>query len=191
MLNSSKKCSLKNLIIITGPTAIGKTGLAVYIAKALQTEIISFDSRQFYKEMKIGTAVPSQEELTEVSHHFIQNLSIHEEYSVGDFERDALHKIEELFQKYDTVIMVGGSGLYEKAVTEGLDIFPEVDATIREELMVELNEFGIEKLQEELKVSDPDYYKQVDIQNPHRIIRALEICRGTGKTFSSFRQNNL
>lgn len=181
----------KSLIIITGPTAIGKTGLAVYIAKRLQTEIISFDSRQFYKEMKIGTAVPSTEELAEVPHHFIQNLSIHDEYSVGDFEQDALNKIEELFQKYNSVVMVGGSGLYEKAVTEGLDIFPEVDASIREKLMVELNESGIEKLQEELKVSDPDYYEQADIQNPHRIVRALEITRGTGKTFSSFRQNNL
>lgn len=181
----------KSLIIITGPTAIGKTGLAVYIAKRLQTEIISFDSRQFYKEMKIGTAVPSAEELAEVPHHFIQNLSIHDEYSVGDFEQDALNKIEELFQKYNSVVMVGGSGLYEKAVTEGLDIFPEVDASIREKLMVELNKFGIEKLQEELKVSDPDYYEQADIQNPHRIVRALEITRGTGKTFSSFRQNNL
>ena len=146
----------KSLIIITGPTAIGKTGLAVYIAKRLQTEIISFDSRQFYKEMKIGTAVPSAEELAEVPHHFIQNLSIHDEYSVGDFEQDALNKIEELFQKYNSVVMVGGSGLYEKAVTEGLDIFPEVDTSIREKLMVELNESGMEKLQEELKVSDPD-----------------------------------
>lgn len=181
----------RNLVIITGPTAIGKTGLAVYIAKQLQTEIISFDSRQFYKEMKIGTAVPTEEELTEIPHHFIQNLSIFDEYSVGDFEQDALNTIEELFQKYETVVMVGGSGLYEKAVTEGLDVFPEVDASIREELNSELNEFGIEKLQEELKVSDPDYYEQADIQNPHRIIRALEITRGTGKTFSSFRQNNL
>lgn len=181
----------KSLIIITGPTAIGKTGLAVFIAKQLQTEIISFDSRQFYKEMKIGTAVPTNEELAEVPHHFIQNLSIHDEYSVGDFERDALQKIEELFQKHDTIIMVGGSGLYEKAVTEGLDVFPEVDASIREELISEFNEFGIERLQEELKVSDPEYFEKADIQNAHRIIRALEICRGTGKTFSSFRQNNL
>ena len=181
----------RSLIIITGPTAIGKTGLAVFIAKQLHTEIISFDSRQFYKEMKIGTAVPTDEELAEVPHHFIQNLNIHDEYSVGDFERDALQKIDELFQKKNTIVMVGGSGLYEKAVTEGLDVFPEVDASIREELISELNEFGIEKLQEELKISDPEYYEKVDIQNSHRIIRALEICRGTGKTFSSFRKNDL
>ncbi|SMC42111.1 tRNA (adenosine(37)-N6)-dimethylallyltransferase MiaA [Moheibacter sediminis] len=181
----------RSLIIITGPTAIGKTGLAVFIANQLQTEIISFDSRQFYKEMKIGTAVPTDEELAEVPHHFIQNLSIHDEYSVGDFERDALQKIEELFQKYNSIVMVGGSGLYEKAVTEGLDVFPEVDVSIREELISELNEFGIAKLQEELKISDPEYFEKVDIQNSHRVIRALEICRGTGKTFSSFRRNNL
>lgn len=181
----------KNLIIITGPTAIGKTGLAVFIAKELNTEIISFDSRQFYKEMKIGTAVPTEEELAEVPHHFIQNLSIHDEYSVGDFEKDALEKIEELFQKYDSVVMVGGSGLYEKAVTEGLDVFPEVDASVREELIKDLNEFGISNLQEELKISDPEYYEKVDLNNHQRIIRALEICRGTGQTFTSFRKNNL
>ncbi|HLV23821.1 MAG TPA: tRNA (adenosine(37)-N6)-dimethylallyltransferase MiaA [Moheibacter sp.] len=181
----------KNLIIITGPTAIGKTGLAVFIAKQLKTEIISFDSRQFYKEMKIGTAVPSDKELAEIPHHFIQNLSIHEEYSVGDFEKDALKKIEELFQNFDSVVMVGGSGLYEKAVTEGLDVFPEVDSSIREELIKDLNEFGIEKLQEELKTADPEYFEKADIQNAHRIIRALEICRGTGMTFSSFRKNDL
>lgn len=181
----------KSLIIITGPTAIGKTGLAVFIAKQLQTEIISFDSRQFYKELKIGTAVPTDEELIEIPHHFIQNLSVQDEYSVGDFERDALQKIEELFQKYNMLVMVGGSGLYEKAVTEGLDVFPEVDASIREELIAEFNEFGIEKLQQELKISDADYYEKADLQNSHRIIRALEICRGTGKTFSSFRKNNL
>lgn len=191
MSKSSKTKLSKNLIIITGPTAIGKTGLAVYIAKQLQTEIISFDSRQFYKEMKIGTAVPTDEELAEVPHHFIQNLSIHDEYSVGDFEQDAMNKIEELFQKHDSVVMVGGSGLYEKTVTEGLDVFPEVDASIREELNSELNEFGIEKLQEELKVSDAEYFVKADIQNPHRIIRALEIIRGTGQSFSSFRKNDL
>ncbi len=179
----------KKLIIITGPTAIGKTGLAVFLAKQLQTEIISFDSRQFYKEMKIGTAVPSEEELAEVSHHFIQNLSIHDAYSVGDFEQDALKKLEELFEKYDSVVMVGGSGMFEKAVTEGLDKFPDVDPKIREELIREFEEFGLEKLQEELKSADPDYFQNADIQNPVRLIRALEIFRGSGKPFSSFRKN--
>lgn len=181
----------KNLIIITGPTAIGKTGLAVFLAKQLKTEIISFDSRQFYKEMKIGTAVPSEEELSEVSHHFIQNLSIFDEYSVGDFERDALQKIEELFEKYDSLIMVGGSGMFEKAVTEGLDEFPDIDPKIREELISEFRESGVEKLQKELRISDPDYYNQVDLQNHQRIIRALEVCRGTGLPYSSFRKKNI
>ena len=179
----------KNLIIITGPTAIGKTGLAVFLAKQLKTEILSFDSRQFYKEMKIGTAVPSDEELAEIPHHFIQNLSIHDDYSVGDFERDALEKLDELFQKYDSLIMVGGSGMFEKAVTEGLDEFPEVDKTIRQNLIYEFDVQGIEPLQKELLEVDPVYYESVDKQNPVRIIRALEICRGTGKPFSSFRKN--
>lgn len=180
----------KNLIVITGPTAIGKTGLAIFLAKELQTEILSFDSRQFYKEMKIGTAVPSDEELSAVPHHFIQNLSIHDDYSVGDFERDALIKIEELFQNYDSLIFVGGSGLYEKAVTEGLDEFPEVDPEIRQNLIYEFDINGLEALQEELKVSDPNYYEMVDLNNPVRIIRALEICRGTQEPYSSFRKNN-
>lgn len=180
----------QNLIIITGPTAIGKTGLAVFIAKALKTEIVSFDSRQFYKEMKIGTAVPTDEELAEVPHHFIQNLSIHDEYTVGDYERDALKKLEELFQKYNSVVMVGGSGMFEKAVTEGLDEFPEVDKTIRQNLIYEFDIYGLEPLQKELKEVDPDYYHQVDLNNPVRIIRALEVFRGTGKPFSSFRKNN-
>ncbi|MBA5628334.1 tRNA (adenosine(37)-N6)-dimethylallyltransferase MiaA [Moheibacter lacus] len=177
------------LIVITGPTAIGKTGLAVFIAKQLKTEIISFDSRQFYKEMNIGTAVPTKDELAEVPHHFIHNLSIHEDYTVGDFEQDALKKLEELFQKYDSLVMVGGSGMFEKAVTEGLDEFPNVDPKIREELNQEFEIFGIEKLQEEVKNSDPDYYQQVDLNNHHRLIRALEIIRETGKPFSSFRIN--
>ena len=178
----------RNLIIITGPTAIGKTGLAVFIAKFLKTEIISFDSRQFYKEMKIGTAVPTDEERAEVPHHFIQNLSIHQDYTVGDFEKDALQKLEELFQKHDTVVMVGGSGMFEKAVAEGLDEFPVIDKSIREELNQEFENQGIEPLQNELQQVDPEYFEQVDINNPVRIIRALEIYRGSGKPFSSFRK---
>lgn len=180
----------KHLIVITGPTAIGKTGLAIFIAKKLKTEIISFDSRQFYQEMKIGTAVPSDEELKEVPHHFIQNLSIEQDYSVGNFERDALVKIEELFEKYDYLVFVGGSGLYEKAVTEGLDEFPQVDKTIRLNLIYEYDIHGLEPLQNELKEVDPVYYNLVDLNNPVRIIRALEIYRGTGKPYSSYRKNN-
>ncbi|MDD3458107.1 MAG: tRNA (adenosine(37)-N6)-dimethylallyltransferase MiaA [Weeksellaceae bacterium] len=179
----------KHLIIITGPTAIGKTGLSIFLAKQLNTEIVSFDSRQFYKEMKIGTAAPTTEELAEVSHHFIGNLSIHEHYTVGDFEKDAIKKLNELFQKYDNIVMVGGSGMFEKAVTKGLDEFPKVDDKIRQNLNRKLENQGIVSLQKELLQTDPDYYRQVDLNNPVRIIRALEIYRGTGKPFSSFRKN--
>lgn len=176
----------KYLISILGPTAIGKTALSVEIAGHFKTEIISADSRQFFKEMRIGTAVPEAEELAIAPHHFIQQISIEENYSVGDFERDAIQKTKELFQKHDRLVMVGGSGLYVKAVTEGLDDFPEVDPEIRKNLNAQLEINGLERLQKELKELDPEYYKKADVQNPHRLIRALEICIGTGKTFSSF-----
>lgn len=179
----------KILWSIVGPTGIGKTALSIELAKNLKTEIISCDSRQFYKELKIGTAAPSSEELSLVPHHFIGNLSIAQDYSVGDFEKDALRKINELFNKYDQLIMVGGSGLYEKAVNEGLDNFPDIDTKVREDLMVEIQEKGLSYLQEELKKNDPEYYSQVDYNNPQRVIRALEIFRGTGKPYSSFRKN--
>lgn len=185
------KSSNKTLISIVGPTAIGKTNLAIQVAKHYNCEIISCDSRQFFKEMKIGTAVPSVEELAEVKHHFIQNKSIHETYSVGDFERDGLAFLENYFKTNDICVMVGGSGLYEKAITVGFDSFPDVDPKIREDLNQELEEFGIEKLQVELKESDPDYFAEVDIHNKQRVTRALEIFRGTGKPFSSFRNQNL
>lgn len=179
----------KILWSIVGPTGIGKTALSIELAKNLKTEIISCDSRQFYKELKIGTAAPSSEELSLVPHHFIGNLSIAQDYSVGDFEKDALIKINELFNKYDQLIMVGGSGLYEKAVNEGLDNFPDIDTKVRENLMVEIQEKGLSYLQEELKKNDPEYYSQVDYNNPQRVMRALEIFRGTGKPYSSFRKN--
>lgn len=189
MPKSSRTDHRKYLIVLSGPTAIGKTGLAVFLAKNLKTEILSCDSRQFYREMKIGTAKPTNEELQSVKHHFIGNLSIHQTYTVGDFEHDALDKLEELFQKYDFMIMVGGSGLYEKAVTEGLDEFPEIDQQIRKTLNQEFKKFGIEPLQNELRIADFAYYSQVDVNNHQRIIRALEVIRGTGKTFSHFRNN--
>lgn len=179
----------KILWSIVGPTGIGKTALSIELAKNLKTEIISCDSRQFYKELKIGTAAPSSEELSLVPHHFIGNLSIAQDYSVGDFEKDALRKINELFNKYDQLIMVGGSGLYEKAVNEGLDNFPDIDSKVRKDLMVEIQEKGLSYLQEELKKNDPEYYSQVDYNNPMRVMRALEIFRGTGKPYSSFRKN--
>lgn len=177
----------KYLISISGPTASGKTGLSVFLAKALNTEILSCDSRQFFKEMKIGTAVPTVEEMAGVPHHFIGHLSIFDNYSVGDFERDAIQKIEKLFQVYDCLMMVGGSGLYEKAVTDGLDEFPEIDKKFRQELNKEYEENGLEKLQQELKISDPEYYNTVAIDNQVRVIRALEVFRATGQKFSSFR----
>tara|TARA_R110002051_G_scaffold235393_3_gene296901 strand:- start:4669 stop:5577 length:909 start_codon:yes stop_codon:yes gene_type:complete len=176
----------KTLISVVGPTAIGKTKLAIELAKHYQTEIISADSRQFFKEMKIGTAVPSIEELESAPHHFIQHKSILEPYSVGDFEKDAIQLLENLFKKNEAVILVGGSGLYVDAVTKGLDTFPEISSEIREALNKKIENKGIEELQEQLKELDPLYYDKVDIQNPHRLIRALEICIGTGKPYSSF-----
>ncbi|WP_312922007.1 tRNA (adenosine(37)-N6)-dimethylallyltransferase MiaA [Empedobacter brevis] len=179
------------LISIVGPTAIGKTNLAIEIAKHYHSEIISCDSRQFFKEMKIGTAVPSNDELNQVKHHFIQNISIHEKYSVGDFERDGLTFLEEYFKTNHIGVMVGGSGLYEKAITVGFDEFPDVDSSIREQLNRELEEFGIEKLQEELKNVDLNYYEEVDVHNKQRVIRALEIYRSSGLPFSHFRNQDL
>lgn len=180
----------KYLISILGPTAIGKTALSVEIARHFKTEIISADSRQFFKEMNIGTAVPEPEELAAATHHFIQHISVEEDYSVGDFERDAIQKTEELFKKHNKLVMVGGSGLYVKAVTEGLDDFPEVNPEIRQKLNAHLEKDGIEWLQKKLNELDPEYYNKADVQNPHRLIRALQICIGTGKTFSSFLNKN-
>ncbi|MGO3690876.1 MAG: tRNA (adenosine(37)-N6)-dimethylallyltransferase MiaA [Psychroflexus halocasei] len=174
------------LISIIGPTAIGKTALAIQLARYFDTEILSSDSRQFYKEMKIGTAVPSQEELAAAKHHFIQHKSIHDVYTVGDFEKEALITLEKLFQKKSIAIMVGGSGLYEKAVTKGLDHFPDVDKNIFNELNEEHRKNGIERLANKLIELDPDYAKNVDLENHQRVIRALSICLSTGKRFSDF-----
>ncbi|MBV7440930.1 tRNA (adenosine(37)-N6)-dimethylallyltransferase MiaA [Weeksellaceae bacterium TAE3-ERU29] len=176
----------KYLIVIVGPTAIGKTATAIEVAKAFNTEIISSDSRQFFKEMTIGTAVPDTEELAQIPHHFIQHISILQEYSVGDFEREALSFINNYFKTNDVLVMAGGSGLYERAVTEGLDYFPDVPGNIRETLNSELEEKGIETLQQELKEKDLEYYKKVDLNNPHRVIRALEIIRHTEKPYSFY-----
>lgn len=174
------------LITIVGPTAIGKTSLSIEIANYFNTEIISSDSRQFYREMTIGTAVPSEDELNQVPHHFIQNLSIHDPYSVGQFEKDAITKLNKLFKKHSVVVMVGGSGLYVDAVLKGLDKFPDVDPEIRKDLKSKLAEKGIDFLQEQLKRLDLETFQKIDIENHQRVIRALEICIGTGKPFSSF-----
>ncbi len=175
------------LITIVGPTAIGKTALSIKLAKHFDCEIVSCDSRQFYKEMSIGTAVPDTDELAAASHYFIQNRSIFENYSVGQFERDALEKLSVLFEKNPIQIMVGGSGLYVDAVIKGLDHFPDVAPTIRKSLNEALQEKGIEYLQSKLKELDIESFNRIAIDNPHRLIRALEICIGTGQTYSSFK----
>ena len=181
---------MKNFIVsISGPTGIGKTNWAIRLARHYKTEVLSVDSRQFYREMRIGTAVPTPEELQAVPHHFIQHKSIHEPYSVGDFRREALERIRELFRHHRLVILAGGSGLYLDAVTRGLDEFPTVDPGIREELIRDFEKSGITPLQKVLAEKDPEYHARVDLSNPHRLIRALEICLGTGKPYSSFLGN--
>ncbi|WP_299284391.1 tRNA (adenosine(37)-N6)-dimethylallyltransferase MiaA [uncultured Mucilaginibacter sp.] len=174
------------LISVCGPTAAGKTTLAIELAKYFQTEIISADSRQFYRETEIGTAKPSTEELAAVPHHFINSHSITENFSVADFEKAALTKLEELFQQHKIVLMVGGSGLYLQAIYQGFDDLPNAEPQEREHWNQAYQEFGLEYLQNQLKILDPEYYEQVDLQNPQRIIRALEISASTGKPFSSF-----
>ena len=179
--------SKKTLITIVGPTAIGKTSLSILIASYFNTEIISCDSRQFYKEMTIGTAVPEKEELAVIPHHFIQNRSVFEDYNVGAYERDALNVLDTLFKKHNTVVMVGGSGLYVKAVLEGLDDFPKIDPSIRLELKHVLETEGIIPLQDQLKKLDVTTYNTIDIENPQRVIRALEICIGSNLPYSSYK----
>ncbi len=176
----------KLLISIVGPTAIGKTALSIKLAQAFNTEILSADSRQFYKEIPIGTAAPSKKELAAAPHHFIHNRSIEEDYSVGDYERDAIEKLDKLFKDHELLILVGGSGLYIKSLIEGLDNFPEIDQEIREQLNDRLVNEGLEPLKMQLEQLDPEYYNKIDHNNPHRVIRALEVCLGSGKTFSSF-----
>ena len=176
----------KYLITVIGPTAIGKTAMAIEIAKHYNCEIISSDSRQFFKEMAIGTAVPSEEELEAAKHHFIQNISIFEEYNVGDYERDAIAKLNDLYKTNDFAVMVGGSGLYIDAVLKGFDDFPDVDISVREALIASYEEKGIEYLQQELQRLDPVHYDKVAKENPQRLMRALEVCIGSGKPYSSF-----
>ncbi|MGL6127874.1 tRNA (adenosine(37)-N6)-dimethylallyltransferase MiaA [Chryseobacterium artocarpi] len=174
----------KNLISVVGPTGIGKTKLAIDLAKHFNTEIVSCDSRQFFKEMKIGTAAPSDEELAEAPHHFIGNLSVEEYYSIGQYEEDALRKLNELFENHDTVILVGGSMMYEKAMIEGLNDLPEADMENQEKLQKMMEEKGIEKLQEILKELDPEYFAVVDIHNHRRLLRAIDVIWQTDKKYS-------
>lgn len=183
------KASNKKLIVLTGPTAVGKTKEAINLAKTLNTEIISADSRQFYKELNIGVATPTEEELSEVKHHFIGHISIHNNYNVGLYEKDAIEKIELLFKTHDTLVLTGGSGMYIDVVCNGIDSLPDVDIEIRNELNRVFKEEGISVLQEELREKDIEYYNIVDTKNHIRLIRALEVIRQTGKTFSFYRTN--
>jgi len=178
--------NMKYLITIVGPTAIGKTALSIALAQHLNCDIISCDSRQFFKEMQIGTAVPTTEELAGAQHHFIQNKSIFENYTVGDFEKEAIAKLDELFLSNDYAVMVGGSGLYVDAVLKGFDDFPEIDPSVREEVTSNYEKSGIEYLQTELEKRDPNYFEVVAKENPQRMMRALEVCIGSGKRYSSF-----
>ena len=175
------------LITIVGPTAIGKTALSIQLANAFNASIISCDSRQFFKEMTIGTAVPEPKELAAAKHYFIQNRSVFDSYNVGEFERDTLEKLEALFKENPIQIMVGGSGLYVDAVLHGLDYFPQVAPEIREALLLKLEKEGIEVLQKQLKELDLETYKLIAIENPHRIMRALEVCIGSGIPYSTFK----
>ena len=177
----------KNLIYIAGPTGIGKTEISVNLAKELNTEIISCDSRQFYKELKIGTSPPNDKQLEEVTHHFIYNKSIHDNYNVGIYEDDAIKKISELFTDKDYLILVGGSGLYADSIMYGIDKFPKVSEEVRNNLRNAYEEQGIEFLQIEIKKLDPEYYNKVDLNNHVRLLRALELMKSTGKSFSSMR----
>ncbi|WP_035671670.1 tRNA (adenosine(37)-N6)-dimethylallyltransferase MiaA [Flavobacterium sp. 83] len=183
---------MKYLITIVGPTAIGKTSLSIVLANYFKCDILSCDSRQFFKEMTIGTAVPSTTELAAATHHFIQNKSIFENYTVGDFEKEAIAKLNELFLINDYAILVGGSGLYVDAILKGFDEFPEIEATLRAEITANYEKLGIGYLQQKLETLDPDYYKSLTIenpqtlQNPQRMMRFVEVCLGSGKPYSSF-----
>lgn len=180
----------KYLIVVVGPTAIGKTSKAIQIAQHYKCEIISCDSRQFYREMTIGTAVPSEDELNAVKHHFIHNKSINERFTVGDFERDAIATLDQLYQKSDYAVMVGGSGLYVEAVLYGMDEFPEIDPELRYQIKEKYETLGIKYLQKMLKELDPVQYEVIEKENPQRLMRALEVCQQTGLPYSSFLTKN-
>ena len=181
----------KKTILIVGPTAVGKTTLSIKLAEKLNTEIISCDSRQFYKELKIGTSPPSSNDLLKIKHHFIHNRSITQEYNAGLFEIDVIQVIEQLYQTYDTIIVVGGSGLYVDAICKGFDTLPKVSKKTREQLTMEYQKKGIDWLQKKVKNADPNLYANCDKKNPQRLLRALEIFQETGKKLSSFKSNTI
>lgn len=178
----------KHLIVVGGPTASGKTAFAIRLAQQFGTVVVSADSRQFFREMHFGTAKPTEEELAAVPHYFINSHSINEDYSVGQYEAEALALLSQLFEKRDVVVLTGGSGLYLNAVCQGLDDFPSVAPAIRQALEEEYAQLGLPHLQAELREADPAYCETVDLSNPHRLIRALAVCRSSGQPFSSFRK---
>ena len=178
---------MNTLIVIAGPTASGKTAAAIKVAKALNTVIINADSRQFYKEMSIGTAVPSPKELHEVKHYFVQNISILNDYDVATYEQDVMLLLRKLFLEHDQVVLTGGSGLFIDAVCKGIDAMPDIDEAVRQRVNVLFEEQGLSGLQAEVQRLDPEYWAIVDQKNPRRLQRALEVCYQTGKTFTSFR----
>lgn len=181
---------MKSLIVIAGPTAVGKTDVAIRLAQYLHTEIISADARQIYKELGVGVAKPGDEQLALVPHHFISSHSIYDDYNAAMYGEEALAVIKKLFETHDQVILCGGSGLYIKAVLEGFDDVPEVDKKIRAEIMEEFDQKGIAWLQDEVKRNDPDYFEIVDQKNPHRLIRSLELSRATGTKMSDWRKQS-
>lgn len=178
---------IKNLIVLVGPTAVGKTTFAIRLAQHFHTEIVSADSRQFFREINIGTAKPSPAELMTVKHHLVNSLSIHDDYSAGKFETDALECILKIFDQHDYAILCGGSGLYVDLVCKGSDDLPPSDMTLRAGLNALLVEKGIGALQEKLRSLDPEFYDQIDLKNPHRIIRAIEVCMLSGRKYSELR----
>ncbi len=180
----------KHLIVIGGATATGKTSTAIQVARHFQTEILSADSRQFYQEMSIGTAKPSAAELAQAPHHFINSLSVQSDFTVGDFEAEALILLKNLFKSKDVAVLVGGSGLFIRALCEGLDEFPSVSKSVVVDLEKKLANEGIAALQTELEKLDPNYFAQVDLNNPHRLVRALSVCRASGMPFSGFRSQS-
>ena len=180
----------KHLIVLAGPTASGKTATAIKLAKAFDAEIISADSRQFYKELSIGTVAPTAEELAQVKHHFVHNLSIEDKYDVADYEKDVMLYLKNYFKNHNVAVMTGGSGLFIDAVCNGLDEIPDISEEIRAKVTKMLEEGGIEALQKEVERVDNEYFKIVDKQNPRRLQRALEVFYQTGRPYSTFRQGN-
>lgn len=182
---------MNTLIVVLGPTGVGKSDISVQLAKHYHTEIISADSRQFYKELRIGTAVPDDIDLKEIPHHFIQNKSIHDYYNVSSFEVEAIQLVNRLFERMNPVILAGGSMLYLDTICKGIDDIPTVDADIRKEVIAWFERYGIEALRQRLKELDPEYFGVVDLNNHKRMLHAVEICQMTGRTFSSFRTNTI